>query len=281
MNKSLKVPTILKHDFEAYHFAGKSVYDIQPHSHDYYEIYFFVSGNVRYHIEGTTYHLQNNSIMIITPNSMHKASVDTSIPYERYVLFLTNEYLQKLSTETSNLSSIFNSIDQNKQYQLHIPQSEIENIKSFFTKIIAHKDSDEFGHDLICKVNIVNILLALNGFKENKTDTFQVNNQLVDTVTKYIEDNLIEDISIETICNKFHVSPSHLSRQFNKHIGISVNKYIIQKRLVLAKSMIAKDYAIMFVVESCGFKDYNGFFKTFKKEFDMTPKQYYKLINGK
>ena len=54
------------------------------HIHDQCEIYFLVSGNVTYLVEGSKYPLDENSIMIMKPAEAHKPQIMSGEKYERY-----------------------------------------------------------------------------------------------------------------------------------------------------------------------------------------------------
>ena len=45
---------------------------IQPHTHDYYEIYLFLSGSVKLSIENTAYQVKRGDIIIVPPFTIHQ-----------------------------------------------------------------------------------------------------------------------------------------------------------------------------------------------------------------
>lgn len=49
-------------------------------------------------------------------------------------------------------------------------------------------------------------------------------------------------------------------------------QYLTKKRLVLAKNLLRKGIPIHNIYQECGFQDYTSFFRTFKKEYGITPK---------
>ena len=83
-----------------------------------------------------------------------------------------------------------------------------------------------------------------------------------------------DPLSLELLSSKFFVSKYHLSHEFNRVVGTSVYRYIVQKRLVIAKQMLAGGVAPTDVYRHCGFGDYANFYRAFKAEYHISPKQY-------
>ena len=87
----------------------------------------------------------------------------------------------------------------------------------------------------------------------------------------YINDNLFNELSIEKLSKELNVSPSTISHTFTKEMRISPYRYILQKRLVNAQNRIANGESATAVAIDCGFSDYSGFYKQYKKAFGITP----------
>jgi AraC-like DNA-binding protein len=97
---------------------------------------------------------------------------------------------------------------------------------------------------------------------------------LIEHVLEYIGTHIDEDITIDDLSAYTYLSKFHLSREFKKHTGTTLHRYILQKKLIAAKELILRDIPITLVYEQCGFGDYSNFFRAFKNEYGMTPKQY-------
>ena len=53
-------------------------------------------------------------------------------------------------------------------------------------------------------------------------------------VIEYIENHISLEMTLENICDEFSYSKSHLSRMFNKYVGMSISCYITKRRLARA-----------------------------------------------
>ncbi len=91
----------------------------------------------------------------------------------------------------------------------------------------------------------------------------------------YIEQHLIEDISVKLLAEHLGCSPSHVMRSFRKRLDMTVVEYVTKKRLEKAKQLLANtDLPIMTVAEFTGYTDYSYFTRVFKKETGITPREY-------
>ncbi|MBE7043643.1 MAG: helix-turn-helix domain-containing protein [Ruminococcaceae bacterium] len=101
---------------------------------------------------------------------------------------------------------------------------------------------------------------------------------LIFHLSNYINDNITNDLSVESIMNRFHISRCRLYEISHKYFSMSIAKYIRHKRVMIAAELLSKkDSRIYEVAEKAGFTDYNYFSKIFKSEMGVTPTQYKKL----
>ncbi|MDU5658214.1 MAG: AraC family transcriptional regulator, partial [Clostridium perfringens] len=90
--------------------------------------------------------------------------------------------------------------------------------------------------------------------------------------------NITEEISLNNLEKRFYVSKFHISREFKKATGLTVHRYIVKAKLDFCKKLIEEGKPIADVAHICGLGSYNNLFRAFKKEFGITPKEYYNQI---
>ena len=101
---------------------------------------------------------------------------------------------------------------------------------------------------------------------------------LIDDIFSYINNHITEEISLDDLEREFYVSKFHISREFKKATGITLHRYIVKAKLDLCKKLIEEGNTIIDVAHICGIGSYNNLFRAFKKEFGITPKEYYNEI---
>ena len=84
----------------------------------------------------------------------------------------------------------------------------------------------------------------------------------------YIERHYTEDLSIDSICQTFKISPSSVHRICKRAFNKSFKEHIAELRLREARALIIKrDYLPSSVAKLVGYKSYSSFFRAYKKAF--------------
>ncbi|WP_070000378.1 AraC family transcriptional regulator [Cellulosilyticum sp. I15G10I2] len=291
MNKKQKYTArqiMLEAEYEVFHYKDKYLNQIQLHHHDFYEIYLFLAGDVDYLIEGKIYRLLPGDIVIINSNELHQPVFkDNSKPYERMVLWIDKEFVKVLSTSKTNLASCFMPEIIKEHNVARLPMEIVQSIKLIFIKLLNCKEQDRFGGDIDYKAYITDLLLIINKSYLQRDDiALQMkvdvkNNHLIQAVMRYIEEHIEEEIPLDYLASQFYVSKFYLSREFKKHTGTTIHRYIIQKKLITAKELILQNLPLIEIYKLIGFGDYCNFLRAFKNEYGITPKEFYKYMINK
>lgn len=91
----------------------------------------------------------------------------------------------------------------------------------------------------------------------------------------YIEDNLSNDLKIETLTNVAALSPYYFQRLFSRLIKKTLYEYIKLRRLAKASEVLQnREIRIVDVALDYGFSDHAGFTRAFKTAYGITPEEY-------
>lgn len=100
-------------------------------------------------------------------------------------------------------------------------------------------------------------------------------NELIDTITKYIDHHFTEKLTLKFLADISHLSPYHLQRTFKKITGITPVQYIQNVRLNTAKSyLLHTDKAVVDIASTVGITNTSYFVTLFKKKTGQTPNQF-------
>ena len=91
----------------------------------------------------------------------------------------------------------------------------------------------------------------------------------------YIDYHFMTHISVQDLCDLIKVSPQHLCRVFKECTGKRPTEYMNMVRIENAKKLLlSSEHSIETIALWCGFDNFNYFCKTFKKQENMTAKEY-------
>ncbi len=103
------------------------------------------------------------------------------------------------------------------------------------------------------------------------------NSDLVNEITRFIERNYKNDLTVDDICNRFYISRNKLFNLFRKEFNTTPNVYLTKLRIDKSKELLlSSDDQISTIAEKVGVPDYNYFIKLFRKETGTTPLRFRK-----
>ncbi|MFT4145064.1 MAG: AraC family transcriptional regulator [Mobilitalea sp.] len=246
------------------------------HIHDCYEIYFSISGGKQFLIDNRFYSIQPGDVFFVNQYESHHLTQINQEIHERIVLSIHPEYLKKLSTPDTDLSYCFFYRNPAGGHKLSL---NAEEQKRFHYYIHMLCDSGGYGKDLLEQATFIELMVFLNRvfhkklFKDFQEDRTSGHPQ-VDNILSYINQNIRNTLTIEELSEQFYLSDSYLCRIFKSATGTTINKYIVAKRITLAKSLLSEGSTVKEACEECGFNDYSNFLKSFTKAVGISPKKY-------
>lgn len=265
-------------DFEFYHYKDSIPPSLDFHQHPFYEVFFFISGDVDYVIEGKTYHLRPGDILLTNNQDIHKPDIKAGKPYERYVLWLDYNFFNYTNMHDEDLSSCFEDAAQ-KDYRLIRPDdNSIVTLKKLAELICQSKGSNLFGSYILTRAYVIEFLVTLSRCYFDTPDTIKkdiTENDLINKTIEYINENITSDLTLDMISQEMFISKFYLSKQFKHFTGLSIYQYIIKKRLTISRNMIKNGIPVTTAYVNSGFNDYSNYLKAFKREFGKNPSDFF------
>jgi len=231
------------------------------HTHEVCELLLFKSGNASYIIEGKSYPLQKNSLVITRPACIHAIRIESDEPYERYNLLIDPEKL---------MPELYAAIPKNLDV-LHLDSG--HTIVGLFQKMDMYfQQLTETEYDRILALLIEEVFFNIRLASEQYAEQGAVSsNPLIQQAIAYIEENITTLADIEEICSALFITKSHLHHLFARHMQITPKKYILSKRLSLAQQAIRAGGKPTEVYLQYGFNNYATFFRDYKRYFGHCP----------
>lgn len=274
----------LNDNFKIFHIRDKKDIKFEYHHHDFSKIVILIDGDLTYYIEGKAYILKSWDILFVNKNEIHKPVVNPDKYYERIVIWLNPDFMAKYAQGNNDLLKCFEVAIKNNYNLLRLNMKSIEIIKNLIQDIQNCNNSNEFGSEILKESLFVQLMvlmnrLFLNSDKNRDIEDIQYD-KTIEGVLNYINSNLENDLSIDTIASEFFISKYYLMRKFKNQIGSSIHNYVVQKRLILARSLISEGLSMSSVCSRCGFNDYSSFVRAFKKVYGVSPSNYNPTIHN-
>ena len=264
-------------DFELFYYENRTPLTVDLHTHDYYEFYFFLEGNVQMQIGDTCYPVRFGDIMLIPPHLPHRTIIDTqAAPYRRFVFWISQEYCNHLLQSSPDYAYLMQYVGTVKQYVFHTDLISFNSVQSKILRLLEEMRSQKFGKEAQISICVNDLILHLNRLAHEQNTPGQKNYDrvLYRQLMEYIEEHLEEDLSLEKIAAEFFVSKYHIAHVFKDNTGLSIHQFITKKRLDLCRDAIQSKMSITEAYQMFGFGDYSSFYRAFKKEYGISPKDF-------
>lgn len=264
-------------DFELQHKRDLNLKDVALHQHDFYEIYFLITGDVTYLIESKIIHVMPGDILLIPPRTQHQVLIRPEMSvYERYVLWADPRMISQLSSQQSDLLSTLSPAHTGSNQLRLKPEARTE-VLSLLQQLDGEIHSADYGADLLRQSLLTQLLVTVNRLLTHQgaqLDEDTRTSSMVAQIINFVNLHYSEDLSLDLLAEKFYVSKFHLSHAFNQQVGTSLYRYIQRKRLLIARQLLAQGKKPSQVSTACGFCDYTGFYRAFKAEYGISPREY-------
>lgn len=262
--------------FEFNHYLDEAPLKVAFHQHPFYELFFFLGGNVNYSIEGKTYALRPGDVLLTNSHDVHRPEILPGKPYERVVIWLSDDFFKPYSTGGEALSNCFRDAA-TKDYRLIRPnERSCVRLFQLCHRITEAQNSRDIGAEALTYALVTEFLVEVcqsysHAPASSPADVTE--NSRINEVIGYLNEHIGEELTLGELADRFFVSKFYLSRQFKQYAGLSIYQYIMKKRLTLANELLQRGSSVTEAFLASGFNDYSNFLKAFKREYGITPKE--------
>lgn len=280
------MPTASDYYYEARHTINNNFPLIPSHTHNFYEIYMYLSGSCRLFVEDRMYNVKAGDIVIIPPYTIHQLyQIEPKIlPYERMYMYISTACLKSFQFNEHSPLHTLEMARKNKRYHFRIDNTDDYNsIRQCMQHIAENTKKEFYGKEMLNRAYILQLVTLLNQNVVNELKPKGVihTNPLIEKIVSYINSNYSDDISIDMLTDKFFINKSTLSKEFKDYTSHTIHNYLVLKRISVAKQEMAEGVPPSQVYLPTGFKDYSTFYRTFQRTEGMSPKDYYTHVMHK
>lgn len=231
--------------------------------HPYHEILYYIDGDVTFLSEIFQKELKSGTLIVIPKESYHFFRLKAPERFTRLKISFPYglDALAAAAAVTDEIRVIEN-VDATLLYTLN----------QMCTELGGEKISEHSA--FLVYTAFLMLMAQINVQSEKKSEVrYRESAHLATRILEYINESLDGDVSIRGIAAAVNASESTLTHCFKRELGISLHRYIIEKRLIYAKRLIADGENPTKIYARCGYGDYSSFYKAYKKMFGASPSE--------
>ena len=250
-----------------------------PHTHEFIEIVYILSGTGKEWIDGKEYPVSDGSLMFINYGQTHAFCADREMVY--YNILLEPEAVSEKIINADNAFAIlsltafsdFSLADTSNPF-VSFSCAEREKLEYVLCEMYREYQSSDSGRATVLK-SYLSILLAYIFRKMlpggDRADAAP------SEMLRYIETHFNENLTLSALAKKCFYSPKYFSRVFKERYGITVSEYIQKKRMEKGRELLENtDRTVEEISCMVGYCDATHFYKYFKRFYGITPKEHRK-----
>ncbi len=262
---------------EAHHDSTFSNATVSLHSHSFYEILYCCNTcGVEYLVGAQRYRLQKGDIIWVSPGVSHRPLLpsNTAEPYHRDVMWISKSFMDIM---VRNFGSTIPPM-QIRSGLLRTADTDWEFLGDFIHNSVLEFDQKKPGWEAVV---VGNTMLLFSNLLRCAMNTplpmYAETPDLLDQVMHYVEMHYAERLTLADTAKQFYVSGSTISNLFRQKMGASFYRCVTQRRLIAAKDLISRGVALETINEQVGFNDYSTFYRAFKQEYGISPREFKKI----
>lgn len=263
------IPTININKIYTKFYQEKSKnYLFKGEKHPFWEFTFVDRGSLYTKVDDIEYKLNQNDIIFYAPNQYHSQYTDDK---------------KSCSYLTLSFDMEFDNVDilSDKVFSCN---KEIHTTIDYLTKELHSNNIYSYELALCYLKQIIIKILSLDlekvAIKPSNKVQQHFDDQLLENILDYINENIYKNIDVSTLCNKFNISSSKLHLLFKSNLNITAIMYISSVKLNKSKELLKEsNHTISEISEMLGFTSVHYFSKKFKKNFSFSPSEYLRSVN--
>lgn len=244
--------------------------DYDLHCHNFYEVYFFLEGDVDYLVEGRQYKPTPCSLLLLSPHVFHGVRINSSTPYRRYSIHFHPDILS--ADRRDILLSAFPSSGQEAS-RIYFERVDRFRIPCCFEDLEDCAGQEKSIRDRLLPVYTENLLARIMSMSAALGTVPGLCREpaTIEEIILYLNLHLKEPITLDQLSDRFFISKHHLNKVFRKATGTTVFHYLLHKRVILAQQLLIEGNSAQEAAIQAGFGDYSSFYRAYTHILGHSP----------
>lgn len=245
------------------------------HQHNFYEIYYLLSGHRRFFVEDSIYYVNKGDLVLINKGILHKTSYASDKSHENFGFYISRDYMELLFTRFGK-ENILNCF---LKPHMILNTNQRDYVENLLWRIRNEYTGHEVFADELIKSYVNEFLIFLLRFNKQslpyKENELRSSDMVCELAAKYITKNYAKPLTLRDVASYVSLSPTYFSKKFMKDTGFGFNEYLSQIRMKHACELLVQTKkTITEIAFLCGYNDSNYFGDVFRKVKGISPSNY-------
>ncbi|UVI31243.1 AraC family transcriptional regulator [Paenibacillus spongiae] len=258
-------------DFENLSYIGVVLHEtwgVNEHHHEHFELCYVESGQGWFTINDSLYTVSKGDLFLTKPGESHQGAASGELPFRLYYLGFNLEQMRSLEIEYYRIG--FNRVEKDENHF----------IKYLFDSIVDEVRMKRQLSKMMVEGMFIQLLVTIvriyNADNKGHTEGRKLATVIID-ILNYLHSDIRADHNVADLSQRFHISRSHLAREFKQHMGVNIGVYIRSLCLDKAKHLLREtNESVCAIAETLNFTSIHTFSIFFKRHTGTPPVEYRK-----
>ena len=251
------------------------------HMHDFVEVDFIIHGRGIHRVDQKEYPVNRGDLIFVNYNQTHSFEVYTEMVF--YNLFLSPDFFDEALQNSQDIFDVLRltvfeefraELFPEKSF-LHFEGESLLEIEGFFETLLREQTEKQTGYKNVLHMQCVSLFVYIFRKMLESVEIETKESISIDEITRYVEENCTEKISLTELAQKSFYNPSYFSRVFKKKNGISLIEFIHKHRINKACELLKnQNLTVEEIALEVGYQDRCGFYTQFKKYVGCLPTEF-------
>lgn len=242
-----------------------------------------VEGNAYVEAGEENYVLEPGDLIVFYPQMTHAIYSTGQFPIRYYVLKFDPAHLNISGSAFPSISRLIAMASEEKEVSVYLEKEKLDQrrVKQLIQESMKELEEKRFGYDIILHSNYCLLMAEIlrvweqDGFQIKKREKETALNEKFAEVSEYISQHYQEEIPVEELAGKFHMSYSYFAAKFKEYYGQTCKEMILAVRLQKAENLLRfTDFDLTYISQETGFCDCSHFIKAFRQRYGVTPRKF-------
>lgn len=243
--------------------------NVELHWHDCCEVELVLAGRGTHVINGHAYPMEPGDLYFFTPADCHSIVVEESV---EVLGIMFDDGLMSDEIYTNVLALEMTGADM--LTKLSVERQAV--VKNYFGVVVQELCAESCSNQTTVYLEHLLDCIAIELLRgmEQEIGTSKEKQPMKEAIL-YLHRRYAEPITLATLADHVHLTPSYLSTYFKTNVGRSFKDYLIELRLRHAcRLLVNTEWNVTDICYHCGFSSYPNFARSFRAHYEISPMQF-------